>query len=214
MEKSGSGPPRGIMSIKDASGAVAFMRAVKNQLSLQYTFCPRVRTISEFASQYNIPSEIVTGKKGWDQTSDKKITLEQGIQICKAVACPAVVFLHMDQGCYEDTGYTPFASVIGNSRSIDPVHVKDISEKVAASEGEITQEDISIIPFEVFLDGQNDQPEANDGQNDQPEATQPEPISYRCSLNRDRQSNITVMGKKALPISKQALEALNRMVSF
>lgn len=190
------------MSIKDASGAVAFMRAVKNQLSLKTTFGHGVETISEFASGCNIASEIVTDF--FDQTSDKNITLEHGTQICKAVACPALVFLHMDQGCYEDTGYTPFASVKGNSRSIDPIHVKDISEKVAASEGEITQEDISIVPFQVCLDGQNDQPEAN----------QPEPISYRCSLNRDRHSNITLMGKKALPISKQALEALNRMVSF
>jgi hypothetical protein len=204
MEKSGSGPPRGIMSVNDARGAIAFIRAVKNQLSLEHTFSPDVDTISEYATINKVPEQLDKRKESRDKTYDKKITVEQGIQICKADVSPALLFLHLDQGCYEDTGYTPFASVIGNSRSIDPYHVKEIEKKVDDSKGQITQEDISIIPFEVCLNGQNDQPEAN----------QPEAISYRCILNRDRQSNITVMGKKALPISFEALEALNLTVSF
>jgi hypothetical protein len=98
MEKSGSGPPADIMSVTDANGAVAFMRAVKNQLSLEDAFCPEVQTISEYLVKHSLPEEIDEKKKSWDMTPKKNITDEQGIQICKAAVSPVLLFLHLDQG--------------------------------------------------------------------------------------------------------------------
>jgi hypothetical protein len=64
----------------------------------------------------------------------------------------------------------------------------------------ITQEDIALIPFDVCLDGHHDESPS---------------IPYMYTLNRDKQSDATVMGKKAVACTKQqALVTLNQKVSF
>jgi hypothetical protein len=196
MESSGSGPPRGIMTLDDYGGAAAFLRAVKNQLSMETTFCYGSKTIVEYLMDNNMPGDFETLL---DRTISKGFEFEQELKICKVSVSPVLLFLHMDQGCFDNTGYTPFASPIANSRSIYLNHVKNICEEVVDGKVEITQEDVAIIPFEVCFDGHD---------------VESSTIPYRCTLNRDVQSDATVMGKKAMGIKKTTVEALNQNVSF
>lgn len=198
MESSGTGPPRGMMTLVDHRGAAAFLRAVQNHLSVDNTFCrPCVQTISEYAKENIVPDDIASGKT-WNTPVSKAIEYEAGIPICKVSVNPLLLFLHLDQGCFGNPGYTPFASPIANSWSIYQDHVNNICKQVEKGEAIITQEDLAIIPFDVCLDGHNDKPAS---------------LPYRCTLNRDKQSDATVIGKKAVASTKQALDFLYQKVS-
>ena len=199
METSGSGPPPGIMTLDDHQGAAAFLRAVKNQLSLDNTFCDGYQTISDYlTTKGDVPNDIATGKT-WEQTVSKEIKPEQGFGICKVPSVnPLLLFLHLDQGCFANTGYTPFASPVTNSRSIYQDHVQNIYKEVKNGTGEITQEDIALIPFDVCLDERQGESAS---------------IPYMCALNRDKQSNANVMGKKAVSSTKETLDILNQKAS-
>jgi hypothetical protein len=199
METSGSGPPRGIMTLDDHGGAAAFLRAVQNQILLYDTFCKEHQTISDYLEAKEIVSNDIATGKTWEVPVTKKMEHDHGFEICKTSVNPLLLFLHLDQGCFANTGYTPFASPITNSRSIYQDHVEPLVKEVESGDYALTAEDACIVPFDVCLDESNYEKTS---------------IPYRCTLNRDKQSVDNVMGKTAVACVKRSIEVLSQKVSY
>jgi len=205
MEKSGTGPPMGLMTLTDDKGAAAFLRAVEYHMSFKNKFG---ENIERYVS--TLPKELKgrlgknlnhASEKEWNEEVIMSMEDDDGTQICKASINPLLIFLHVDQGCFEgpEEGYTPFASPVANSRCIYQKQVKKIINAIEEenSAASLTGEDYAIIPFDV---GQ-DKGDFVSGS-----------LEYMCTLNRDKQSGVTIVGKKAVASRRQTLDTLYEKV--
>lgn len=200
MEECGCGPPKGMMNIEDDEGVAAFLRAVQNHLSIENTFSP-VKSISEYVKWNRIADNLAYGKELNDRFGGVLEHEGNNIPICKASVNPLLIFLHVDQGCFENVSFSPFVSPFANNRSIHQEHVHAVIEEVLTGNAIVSQEDLAIMAFDVVLD---DTPPTTNGV---------PPIIYRCTLNRDHESSVTVMGKKASEATHQSLDNLYNKVS-
>jgi hypothetical protein len=187
IEKSGSGPPYDVMNLGEDQGVAAFLRAVKYQISVDVPFS-EYKTIFQYAKENNVPDNIgESPETGHHSSMDN----DNGIDICKAGFSFMVVFLHVDQGCFENCGYTPFASPVCNSRSIHQQHVDKVCREIKDGNSVVAQEDFAIVPYEVSL--VNEDMDAVNEQN---------LITYQCTLNRDKQTPVKIQGKNGKSMSK------------
>lgn len=201
MEESGCGPPRGMMNLVDDNGAAAFLRAVQYHLSLEFTFISRT-IMKNYVTNNKIPDRIAHGKTLNDRIG--RVLEHEGndIPICKVSVNPMLIFLHVDQGCFDNLGYTSFASPFANSRSLDQDHVERVCVEVKKGNAVVSQEDFAIMPFDVC--------QGEESSNTGGGAS----IPYRCTLNRDRQSDVTVLGKKAVANTRETLDNMYHKVSL
>lgn len=194
LEESGCGPPKGIMNLTTDRGAAAFLREVKNHLSVENSFID-VKSVQEYACENEVPENIVGGIPG-NVAVDKALEYEGNIPISKVSVNPSLLFLHVDQGSFANLGYTPFATLRVNSRSIHKQHVDEAIAEVKNGKPIISQEDIAVTPFQVCLGDSNE-----------------EALTYNCTLNRDSQSEVAVIGKKAAVATHEAIDKLYQKVS-
>lgn len=201
MEECGCGPPRGMMNLDDYEGASAFLRAVQYHLSLKYTFDPYL-SMDGHMRTHSLTDDMTAGKEFKATSFDGVLETERNIKLCKVSVNPLMIFLHVDQGCFDQVGYTPFASLMANNRSIHQHHVNKVVEQVKNGNPIISQEDFALVAFDVIRDDVGMDTADSQG-----------PIPYRCTLNRDRQSRVTVMGKKASEATCENLDILYKKVS-
>jgi hypothetical protein len=197
LEESGCGPPKGIMNLATDGGSAAFLREVKNHLSVENTFV-NVKSVREYANENEVPEDIAGGIPG-NVVVDKALEYEGDIPISKVSVSPLLLFLHVDQGSFANLGYTPFATLRVNSRSIHKQHVEEAIAEVKDGKPIISQEDIAVTPFEVCL-GDSNQEETGS-------------LTYNCTLNRDSQSEVAVMGKRAAVATHEAIDNLYQKVN-
>jgi hypothetical protein len=222
IERSGSGPPKGIMNLKedDSGGTAAFLRAVKNYTHV--VFPPDYDDV--FANEDDRNRYLVKIERKVNKTSLVKPQQAQATdgpyKICKSSVSPLVLFLHVDQGLLENGGYTPFASPICNSRSVHKKHVDGVCQEVVQGHSIISQEDFAILGYQVLVDGyESEQEEATrtgngHGQDDTTgEGLVEEPIAYRCTLNRDSESDDTIVAKDATVVTMESMRKIFWTVS-
>jgi hypothetical protein len=113
---------------------------------------------------------------------------------------PVLIFLHIDQGCFDCRSYTPFASPVANSRSIHKANVDELCKELFKNKKKIVhQEDFAVTAYDVRLNSDVD-------------ATT-EVMEYRCTLNRDIESDVKVVGKKAEATTQTTILQLYLRVS-
>jgi hypothetical protein len=113
-----------------------------------------------------------------------------------------LIFLHTDQGCFDSLSYTPFASPVGKVQSIHKANVDEQCEEVFINEEQIVhQEDFCVMAYDVRLN--------RDGVTD----SRTQVIEYRCTLNRDKVSDVKVVGKKAEATTRTTICKLYQQVS-
>lgn len=211
MEKSGCAPEGRVMNLDDDHGAAAFLRAVQYQLSLEYTYYP-INKMGPYLHSNKIGDNVVDGTRTLKASVDRVEELESyTIPICKVSVNPLLIFLHVDQGCFRDVGYTPFASMIANNRSLHQHHVEGVIDEVKKGNPIVSQEDFAITAFDVALDCNPIVSQQGDISLDGNNGI---PFTYRCTLNRDPQSDITVKGKKATEATFDSLDNLYHKVSL
>jgi hypothetical protein len=185
------------MNLATDGGSAAFLREVKNHLSVENTFV-NVKSVREYANENEVPEDIAGGIPG-NVVVDKALEYEGDIPISKVSVSPLLLFLHVDQGSFANLGYTPFATLRVNSRSIHKQHVEEAIAEVKDGKPIISQEDIAVTPFEVCL-GDSNQEETGS-------------LTYNCTLNRDSQSEVAVMGKRAAVATHEAIDNLYQKVN-
>lgn len=201
IESSGSGPKKGIMNLdkNDKGGTAAFLRSMQNFLSVQnlptYTI-----TIRDIHPRVEIPISDSL-KEDWKNSYEQN-EMDGTFRIRRALITPIVIFLHVDQGSFDKVGYTPFASPVTNSRSVNKIHSENFCKEILDGKGIITMEDLAITGYQVLL---NDEPV--------PESEEAKPIEYKCTLNRDNESEDTVVAKKLTIVTKDNLDRIFRTVS-
>ncbi len=195
FEKSGTGPPIGLMHLdqdkveESPEGIRAFLRIFQRYLPMSLNDS---MSIGEYIDENKIeqladddPGDYLT-----TITSDK----EQNLDICKAAINPLVILLHVDQGSFADGTYTPFATPKANNRSIDGKHVDVLAGRVVLKENVIKQEDFSILPYMIHM--------VNSVTADSRTAR----MHYRCTLNRDPESKLTIIDKITWSVSLDEVE--------
>lgn len=194
IERSGSGPPKGIMSPMEynanySNQGDALFRAVLNHMSIAEGFADGLvaMTMPELekrsGSMENMPVRFLE--------DDGDVT------ISKVSVNPLMLFLHIDQGSFANGQYTPFASPISNNRSIHQEHVSPLCEQLKQHHNVISPEDFAIAPYEVFVGSERS-----------------DALHYRCTLNRDRQNQDNIVAKQALLPSFEMLSKVHETVSF
>jgi hypothetical protein len=175
-----------------------FLKALHNQL-YQFPRLSELKTIGDYLrrqkkSECNFPS----GYK-WKEVS-KTIEHEDGFRICKVNFNPLLLFLHLDQGCFHKDGYTPFASPLANNRPIKELHVDNICEELKKEKAIVSKEEYAMMPFEISF--------VESGM------TRPGSFDYRCTLNRDKESDIKVVDKQAGPTNEETIDMMFQNVSL
>lgn len=200
IEHSGSGPKIEIMDLDDdrKGGVPAFLRAVKNQISVKFPFT-RYTTIKEYTITNNA-REI-----RWSLDEIKLLMeTDAAVPICKVSVIPLLVFLHVDQGAFDNTEYTPFASIVSNARSLHEEHVKKVTDEMGKGESIVGQEDFAIVPYEVAIV-------------DHPTREYHDPFQkydYQCTLNRVPQSKVKVKTKTAVAVTVNGIHECYKRVCF
>jgi hypothetical protein len=202
IEGSGSGPPKGIMNLdkNDKGGTVAFLRALQNFLSVQNPPTYSV-TIRDGYEEVDIP---ISGSLNEDwKNSYQQNEMDGSFMICRTLITPLVLFLHVDQGSFDKVGYTPLASPVTNSRSVNKNHLDKVTREILDGKSIVSMEDFAIIGYQVFL---NEEPV--------PESEEARPIEYKCTLNRDNANEEKVVAKKLTLVTKDNLERIFKTVSY
>lgn len=216
IQESGSGPLYGIMNLNNDMGAAAFLRAVKHQLSVENTFF-ECKTIEEYAKENHVPSitDFSRSQALQEEMQGRQLENDSDVPICKVQVSPLLVFLHVDQGAFQNLGYTPFASPVGaNSRSIHQEHVEKVCNEIRKGRSVVSQEDFAIFPFQVCITGRNDSDNGKDDDDDDDDDNEEPPplFEYQCILNRDNQSMVKVLAKKATTVTHEAVANMYKKV--
>ena len=199
MKASVTSPPCDIpMDLHVESGATVFLRAFHNQL-FQFPGLTEVKTIGDYyLRQKGTYKNFSSGYK-WKEVSET-IEHEDGFRICKVNFNPLLLFLHLDQGCFHKDGYTPFASPLANNRPIKELHVDNICEQLKKEKAIVSKEEYAMMPFEIsFIES---------------EMTIPGSFDYRCTLNRDKESDIRVVNKQAGTTKEKTIDMMFQNVSL
>jgi hypothetical protein len=201
IEKSGSGPPGGVMHLDETTksahpgGIHAFLRAVERYLPTTFI---ELNSIKEHMKIHKI--EHVYDNKVVPKYESSSSTAHEGeMEICKVPVNPMLILLHVDQGSFTDGQYTPFATPKANNQSIYEENVDQLIEKLLSMENVIKTEDFSIVPYMIHLE-------------DTLKAKRKKTaLQYRCTLDRDKHSQHIIMAKEAQLITSSELKLANKV---
>jgi hypothetical protein len=170
------------MTLQTKDGLAAFLRAVQYHLCVEFTFDKANKTVTEYAKDRGLETNVNVGEK-WEEGTSRQIEYDGNIQVCKVPVNPMLIFLHTDQGCFDPPSYTPFASPVANVRSIQKAIVDEQCKEVFINEEQIVhQEDFCVMVYDAR--GVTD--------------SRTKGIEYRCML-RDPVSDVKLVQKKAQP---------------
>lgn len=203
IEESGSGPPKGEMKLNkdDKEGTAAFVRSMSHFLN--HRSVPRYAATVQ--DNDNPPIDIACTPPMANDWNKGHFHVNEGQfdkSICFAVVSPLVLFLLTDQGSLQKVGYTPFASPVSNVRSVSNYHVEKVCEEVVNNNAILAQEEFAVSGYQILLNSE-----------DCPERGELHPMQYRCILNRDEDSQDTIVAKQAVTVTKENLERLYLRVS-
>jgi hypothetical protein len=194
IEQSGSGPPRGVMHVSDdfdkdemPGGTAAFLRAVQRYLPMSFR---DLETVGEYAKRKRIPKEIEREKDMPPISFFGNEEQEKGTRICKVAVNPLLILLHVDQGSFANGSYTPFATPKANNRSIYKENVDLLSMRLIDQENVVKGEDFSIVPYKASV--------GNKMSVIQQKLSRKLCLLYRCTLNRDPESEQVIISKEAV----------------
>lgn len=149
----------------------------------------------------NIPKTHI-GNLLESNLNQKGKEMDGSYRISRSLMSPIVLFLHVDQGSFAKVGYTPYASPVANSRSVHKKHVEGVCKEVMNGKVVLSQEDYAIFGYQILLN-----------EEDPPQSAESCPVQYRCTLNRDNESNNSIVAKRAVPVTHKNLENVYRTVS-
>jgi hypothetical protein len=203
IEQSGSGPPKGTMNLDpcDEEGTAAFLRVIKNFINVRNPPLYDEIIFRGEGTDVNIPKTHI-GNLLESNLNQKRKEMDGSYRISRSLMSPIVLFLHVDQGSFAKVGYTPYASPVANSRSVHKKHVEGVCKEVMNGKVVLSQEDYAIFGYQILLN-----------EEDSPESAESCPVQYRCTLNRDNESNNSIVAKRAVPVTHKNLENVYRTVS-
>jgi hypothetical protein len=159
-----------------------------------------LETVGEYTKRKRIPKKNLRLKDMPPITFFGNEEQEKKTRICKVAVNPLLILLHVDQGSFANGSYTPFAMPKANNRSIYKENVELLSKKLINQEEVVKSEDFSIVPYKASF--------GNKMSVIQQKLSPMLCLLYRCTLNRDPESEQVIISKEAVTMNSRHVSEL------